>query len=323
MTNDIKENLLQEQSVQLLKILLKDMTTKKNLIWATDMYKKYGSAYTEKSHIKPELITSTHGNIIKPRVEKSKKEQQSRAKTKAEVFTPSWICNCQNNLVDNNWFEKEGIFNTETDKSWITTNEKIIFPNTVEKNWQSYVKANRLEITCGEAPYLTSRYDSVTGEPIDVENRIGLLDRKLRVVSENTDTEEDWLEWALVAVKAIYGFDWQGDNVLLARENILYAVIEHFEMVYKKQPSTEYKIHCAEIIAWNIWQMDGLKFVIPMSCVEEKKEQLDLFAENTETKPCEGCKKNNYKLHTGVYCRIKDWEKNKSIMFKDMLKEDV
>lgn len=26
---------------------------------------------------------------------------------KAEVFTPSWVCNAQNNLVDNQWFGKK------------------------------------------------------------------------------------------------------------------------------------------------------------------------------------------------------------------------
>ena len=31
---------------------------------------------------------------------------------------------------------------------------------------------------------------AVTGETIPISQRIGLLDRKLRVVSENTDTEE-------------------------------------------------------------------------------------------------------------------------------------
>lgn len=319
MTTDIKENVLHAQSTGLLKILLKDMSSQKNLIWATDMYKKHGSEYNENSHIEPELITGKHGNIIKPRVEKSKKEQQARAKTKAEVFTPSWICNAQNNLIDTAWFEKENVFNTETEKAWITHTKKITFPNTADKNWQSYVALHRLEITCGEAPYITSRYDAVTGEYIEAENRIGLLDRKLRVIGENTDNEKAWLQWALEALKATYGFDWQGDNVLLARENLLYTVIEHFEKMYNKQPATEYIAQCAEIIAWNIWQMDGLKFVIPNSCVAKKESQLDFFEEDTKTKPCEGCAKNNHRLHTGIYCIIKDWAENKTLRFVEML----
>ena len=72
-----------------------------------------------------------------------------------------------------------------------------------------------MEVSCGEAPYLVSRYDTITGKPILLKRRIGLLDRKLRVVSENTENVEDWYKWALFAFKSVYGFEWQGDNLLL------------------------------------------------------------------------------------------------------------
>ena len=54
-----------------------------------------------------------------------------------------------------------------------------------------YVISKRIEITCGEAPYLVSRYDTVTGKKIDVVDRVGLLDRKLRVINENTETLDE------------------------------------------------------------------------------------------------------------------------------------
>ncbi|MEE3499435.1 MAG: restriction endonuclease subunit M, partial [Ruminococcus bromii] len=60
------------------------------------------------------------------------------------------------------------------------------FPTACGKSWQDYIKDTRLEMTCGEAPYLVSRYDAITGEDIAVSDRIGLLDRKLRIVGENT-----------------------------------------------------------------------------------------------------------------------------------------
>lgn len=70
------------------------------------------------------------------------------------------------------------------------TNKKILFsPN---KNWEDYIKSIRLEISCGEAPYLISRYDTVTGKTIDIKNRIGLLDRKFRVLNENVDDCDEW-----------------------------------------------------------------------------------------------------------------------------------
>ena len=159
---DVKENKILEMDASLLSILLKDNSSGKNLIWATDGYVSKGFGYGSNDHIEIYAITGTNGNLIKPRTEKTKQEQLSRVRDKAEVFTPSWICNKQNNLVDNAWFGRENVFNTETEKGWTTNPEKVTFPDG--KTWQDYVKAQRLEITCGEAPYLASRYDTVTGD---------------------------------------------------------------------------------------------------------------------------------------------------------------
>lgn len=220
---DIKENYLYRLDRELLTILLKDRSSGKNIIWATDDYAHKGAGFQRYDHIEISAVTGYHGNVVKPRVEKSKKEQLDRIKQKAEVFTPSWICNKQNNLVDNAWFGTEGVFNTEHEQSWITTEYKIVFPTATGKTWEDYVQDVRLEITCGEAPYLVSRYDTVTGEYIDLPRRIGLLDRKMRIVMENAETDDSWRKWAIIAFQSIYGFDWQGDNVLLARENLLFS----------------------------------------------------------------------------------------------------
>lgn len=250
---DIKENDLLKIDKELLTILLKDKTTDKNIIWATDNYVKHGIHYEPDKPITVDLITSRNGNIIKPRIEKSKSEQQQRVRQKAEVFTPSWICNTQNNLIDEQWFERKNVFNIEKENSWETKTDKIDFPNTEKKTWQDYVSVKRMEVSCGEAPYLTSRYDSVSGEYIEVHNRIGVLDRKLRVVNENTETRDEWLKWAYIAVQNVYGFDWQGDNVLIARENILYTIIEHYEFKFGNELTTCDLVNFAKVIAWNIW----------------------------------------------------------------------
>ena len=110
---DIKENQLLKLDKKLLEILLKDKTTGKNILWATDNYLSHGSFYAPEREIHIEQITSRNGNIIKPRIEKSKTEQQKRVRQKAEVFTPSCICNAQNNLLDNAWFGKNSPFNIE------------------------------------------------------------------------------------------------------------------------------------------------------------------------------------------------------------------
>ena len=318
---DVKENVIRAIDPKILAILLKDKTTRKNIIWATDDYISLGEGYAFSDEITIDAITGDNGNVIRPRTEKSKEEQSLRSREKAEVFTPSWVCNKQNNLVDNAWFECENVFNLETDNGWTINESKVVFPNTKGKTWQDYVKANRLEISCGEAPYLASRYDTVTGDAIPVKERIGLLDRKLRVVSENVDSEPEWVQWAIKAVQSIYGYDWQGDNVLLARENILYTFAEHYEDKFTVPAIKEYLVQIAKIVAWNIWQMDGIKFVVPNSCHQEEDVQLTLFGEETEIHECPGCERNDNSLHNGIYCRIYDWPANESVEFYSFVKK--
>ena len=268
---DILENDILAKHPDLLEVLLQNNTTGQNISWATDNYQKYGKEYEFEKPILPELITGKNGNIIMPRVKKTKDLQKSRSKGMAEVFTPSWVCNSQNNLIDNAWFEKENVFNTETEKCWQTNENKITFPKN--KTWQDYIKDTRLEITCGEAPYLASRYDTTTGEFIEVKNRIGLLDRKLRVINENIEESGKWLKMAQIAYQNIYAFEWQGDSLLLARESLLFTFIENYQFKFGKEPDLGDIQIIAEIIAWNVWQMDGLKGVIPNSCKTEIREK--------------------------------------------------
>lgn len=319
---DIKENYIFKIDNELLAILLEDHSSKKNIIWATDNYASRGSGYQPHEQITVESITGHKGDIIKPRTEKSKKEKLERVRKKAEVFTPSWVCNAQNNLVDNAWFESENIFNTEQDKAWTETKEKVTFPTPSGKTWQDYINDTRLEITCGEAPYLVSRYDTVTGEEIGITRRIGILDRKLRVISENVDSEPEWYSWAKKAFQNTYGFEWQGDNVLLARENLLFTFADYYEAKFGAFPIKEYLKEIATIISWNIWQMDGLKFVIPDSCKYGMPLQTTMFEENLNEDDCSGCKKNDPFSHIGTYCIIKDWKANKTVKFVDLLQND-
>ena len=304
---DIREDDLLALSAQVLDVLLRDHTTGRNIFWATHDYEALGPAYDYHSQILPELITGEHEKVVRPRVLKSKEQQTDRSKDMAEVFTPSWVCNAQNNLVDEAWWAEEG------------------------KTWEDYVRSTRLEITCGEAPYLVSRYDATTGDMIPLQNRIGLLDRKLRMVSENTSSSEDWLRWARVAYQNIYGYEWQGDNLLLARKALLYTFIEYYQAKFETVPPMESINEIADIISWNLWQMDGLKGVVPDSChdvVSKHKAapQLDLFSTDIpqESKPkvtpCPGCSEDNIYKHNGKYCKIRDWESGKIIRFIDLLK---
>ena len=97
---DIKEDNILSFDKELLDILLKDRTTNKNILWGTDNYSSHGQGFFEKDYITSEKITEKYGELIKPRVRKTKEEQNKRIRDKAEVFTPSWICNKQNNIID-------------------------------------------------------------------------------------------------------------------------------------------------------------------------------------------------------------------------------
>lgn len=313
---DILENELIEKYPHVLDTLLFDHTTQQNIFWATDNYEHIGVKYSFHSQILPDLISGDYGSIIMPRVHKDKLLQLSRSKGMAEVFTPSWICNAQNNLIDNTWFGRDNVFNTEIlakdgSKIWETNNVKITYPKG--KTWKDYVLDTRLEISCGEAPYITSRYDSTTGEFIPVKDRIGILDRKLRVISENIDSREDWLKASQIAYKNTYAFEWQGDSLLLAREAMLITFIENYSHKFEKEPLLKSIQNIAYIISWNVWQMDGLKGVVPDSCTDAVKEHSDLFGNTVnEIVKCNGCKSQKILTHNGQYCKIMDWDEKDS-----------
>jgi len=302
---DVLENSLRNRG-ELLNILLKDHTTKKNIIWATDSYKNLGKPFGPNKQIKPELVTGVYGKLIQPRAAKSLDEQKRRTKEIAEVFTPLKIVDQMNKLID-----------------WSNG-----FPVTIDE-MKKYVKELKLEITCGEAPFIVTRYNPVahTNQLIIIENRVGFLDRKLHVVSQNCSKSKDWIYWAKVAYKSSYGYEWQGDNVLIARENLLYTMIEHYKNKFNRRPSMTIQHEFAEIICWNIFQMDGLKYVVPMSCHHETKVisgELTLFGETPDTVEeyeCEGCKFNRPIKHNGKYVKIMDWTTGRPIRFVDLLIE--
>lgn len=231
----------------LLSLLLKDKTTGENIIWATDTH----SGFMDEKDI---LL---HSEMIRPRAEKSLDEQAARTKKKAEVFTPTWVCNRMNDNIDK---------------------------AAKRKTWKEYVDSRVLEITCGEAPFLVQRYDTVTGEPISLKDRAGLLDRKLKAVSENTGTYNEWLEWAIRAFESSYGYEYQGDNLLIARINLLLTFADYYKDRWEEEPGKRLLRRIANRIVWNVWQMDGLQGTIPL---EESK------------------------------CRIRDWRKHKTVVFME------
>lgn len=250
MVINIQDDILKLHAMGLLNDLLVDKTTKQNIIWATDTYSSYGAGYGCREAITTELITGANANIIKARAQKAMEQQSERTRQHAEVFSPFWICKKMNDHTDEVW---------------------------AGKDWMEYVDSRRLEITCGEAPYLVSRYDVETGEAIPILERIGLLDRKLRAVNENAQSEEEWLKWAIRAFWATYGYDYQGDNVLISRVNLLMSFEEYLWERWRRRPTPAEYRKLITVITWNLWQMDGLTGTIPYGIAEEEFQVIDWF----------------------------------------------
>lgn len=291
--------------------LLKDQTTGKNIVWATDTYQPYGNEYEKQNQMdENHSIKLIKEGIMLPRIMKTKEQQEKRTKGKAEVFTPSWICNKMNNFCDEQWFNRKNVFNIENpDNTWTTINEKVKFDEIYDKAWQKYVDSRRIEITCGEAPYLVSRYDVTTGEFLNINDRIGILDRKLRIINENTNDEIEWLKWVYRAYEAVYGFEFQGDNLFFARLNLLQTFADYYSDRYRKSPTHEMLDRVANIVSWNLWQMDGINDTVPFVAPEKDFKQISFF---------DFFSKSQKKEKKSVYCKIKDWRNNKIFEYRNM-----
>ena len=284
MAIDISEESLAKESADLLKILLKDRTTKKSIVWATHSYELLGKGFAPSDRINPSKVTGTYANLIQPRSEKSKYEQKDRTKIRAEVFTPTWLVEKQNGYVE---AELETL------------------------NLEDYIQLRWLEITCGEAPYMVTRYDTVTGEEIPLSERVGFVDRKLQRISREVSDEATFYELVKKAYRASYGYEYQGDSLLLARENLLATFEDYYLAKTGNQPTLEQKKEIATIISYNVFQMDGLKKTSPYSAKQRQSQQLSLFADELEAQEVEESKTH-----------IKDWKKNRMIGFERLSSEE-
>ena len=266
---DIREDDLSALSPEVLLTLLRDHTTGKNIFWATHDYKSLGKEYDYRSEILPELITGEHGMVIRPRVLKAKENQTDRSKDMAEVFTPAWVVKKMVDYVDID------------------------------------IETRCLELTCGEAPFLVSRYDATTGASIAINERVGMLDRTLGMINSQQLNDDDWLAQVRQAFQTTYGYEWQGDSLLLARENLLYTFVDYYEARFGNKPDVTLIQDFAEIISWNLWQMDGLTYRTPREQKDDHQTQLSLFDESTVEPPAR-------------LCKIKDWQKGKTIKVIDI-----
>lgn len=290
----------------IVKLLLRDNTTGKNIIFAT-------KNYDSKSFSDEIIIDFLKANpdAIKPRYTKNTEDQKKRTQNKAEVFTPIWVIEKMNNLIDNNWFGVD----LPDDKSVFSSKDKIDF-SSYGKSFMEYLKMTWLEITCGEAPYVTSRYDAATGKPILVPNRVGFLDRKLRVITENTDDKAMWIAYADIALKTCFGYEYQGDSLLIARANILTTISDHYAYKFREQLSKEDFAIFAYYICNNFIQMDGLTRCIPC----ENPYDYKLWDGKTDKERQKNLSKiEQYVAENGmIWSCFFDWSSGGLVRFRDL-----
>ena len=319
---------------RILETLLSDRTTGRNIIWADNEYEALGDGYMGDDEITVEKITGLSSGVIKPRIAKEHGRQSQRTRTRAEVFTPSWLVNRMNNDLDSAWFGARDAFNAEDGTTWRTSAEPVAFPRRKGFGWHAYVESPRLEITCGEAPFVCSRYDTVTGDALPVAERIGFLDRKLRVVSEKTKSRREWVRWALPALKASYGFEYQGDNLLLARINVFETFCEHLRERWGAGISDEELDQAAWIVSWNFWQMNGFTCAVPTNKMDAIVQSALYAFEESVPEPLQPTlfdlldeppfgdaveeAKNEEPGETVPLCVIYDWQENEPLEFQAM-----
>ncbi len=131
-------------------------------------------------------------------------------------------------------------------------------------------------------------------------------------MNENTDTYDEWLKWTIRAFEATYGYEYQADNVLIARINLLLTFTDYYGECWKRQPDDRLLRKMANKIAWNIWQMDGLKDTVPLGKPYEEFQQMTLFD------LFRGASDSGKEEPTAVPCRIFDWRNKTSLKFMDI-----
>ena len=280
LTVDISEEGIANDSGTLLTILLKDRTTTKNVVWASPSYEGMGKPFCADQPIKKNLIIGPYDSIIQPRVEKNKRNQEIRTRKRGEVFTPPWLVDKQVSIVMN---------------------------EIGDISFESFIALRWLELACGEAPYIVTRYDSVSGDIIPVDKRVGFLDRKLQRIAEESTTEKEFIKWSKIAYESSYGYELQGDSLVLARENLLLSFCEHYDCKFGKLPTMKVIKQIANIISYNIFQMNGLTKQTPYSSDSKNNIQLNLFDEV-----------NDQEKKGDMFTLVKDW-KNKVLVSVDSI----
>ena len=99
--------------------------------------------------------------------------------------------------------------------------------------------------------------------------------------------------------------------MLIARINLLLTFLDYYDERWERLPDEKLLQQMANKIAWNIWQMDGLKDTVPLGKPYEEYKQMSLF-------DIFGIEDENDDTPEAVPCRIFNWRSNASLKFMDI-----
>lgn len=246
------QSMLQEIDESVLETLLTDKSTRRPLVWPSGP--NHPAAWmSREDFLRPQLAAED------PQAEQ------------AEFL--EW--NRKLNTLDAAWFGHEPAFNEESAQGWQTLSEPVAFDDPF--HWKKYVTRPVFLFQAGHGQALVFRPFAQGAEPMQYGKRMGILDRRLRIISENTREESEWLRWAESALQSLYGTDVSPLAIFQARLSALVAVREAYAQRFGGQLPVREEKYMVTTLCWNLFQMDprtGCSFP-----VEEKPApvQLSLF----------------------------------------------
>lgn len=80
--------------------------------------------------------------------------------------------------------------------------------------------------------------------------------------------------------------------------------VDYYVDRFHKEPTSAELRKIANIISWNLWQMDGLSGTVPYGVPEDNVEQLSMYG--------------NEEVTGQTNCRIFDWRASRSLDYNDL-----
>lgn len=253
---DIIESLDSCCPTRILVTLFKDCAAGRNIVWTDDECVEFGDGFIGDNGIAIEKITNFSSGAIKPHIAKKQGRRFERIMTRAGAIVPSWLFNRMNNSIDAVWLDMRDVSYVKNDVERNSGLKRIVFHEKSGRSGRVYVESHRPGITCGEASFAYSHYDTVTMDASPVGGRIGFSNRMLCVVSEKIGYCREWVRWAPAAPEASSGFEFQC-CCLPTCINVFGTFWEHQRERWSAGMAEVETGQTVWILLWNILQLNG------------------------------------------------------------------